>query len=163
MNRRRSTSRALASRARPLAAASLAMGSLLSLSGCGALLEDDVTPEQRALEIIVSGGAAGDVGCEVNYDEVGVGTHPVSVIAESGPATVRILSRAGTVVFERNTGSAAGDSTPPGPEEESAFLPESAGAEVRLEAGRYRVECESGGSVSTASLRVEPAAPVDRE
>jgi hypothetical protein len=118
------------------------------------MIEEDVSPEARALEIIVDAEQSGDVACTLNYDEVGAGTHPISAISQGQqPATVRILDAGGAVVWRANTlanadGDESSDEGPP------AAVPASEDRPVVLEAGEYRVECHFGGSVWVRPLHV---------
>ncbi len=89
---------------------------------------------------------APDQPCLLNVAEVGAGTHEVTVISESGPATVRILDPSGAGVLEQ--------------EAEGGETAAEAGS-VDLEAGTHRVECvPSSGPASETDLRV--TAPASR-
>ena len=141
----------------------LLAGSIL-LAGCAFPLGEEVTPAQRALEIIVMGDGSGPDDCYVSYDELVAGTHLVSVGAEQPPAHARILSASGQAVFEADSEGHVGD----GSEDEPEAVPADAQQRsVTLVPGEYQVECSKGSSVSTASLHVpgstaEAAAPESR-
>lgn len=110
-------------------------------TGC-AFADDADPPEVQALEIVVDSPKAPDEPCLLNVDSVRAGIHPVIVISEQGPATVRMLDAAGAQVLELRPVSAS----------------EAGQASVRLDAGRYSVECKREGGASTVTtLDVKPA------
>src|SRR5262245_9601056 len=102
----------------------LLMASLPSVTGCAALLGETVTPEQIALEVVVVGDGSGRDACSLNAHEVGAATHLVSVIAEHGPAHVRILDHADAVVFEADSVGTSEGSSGEGSESQPASLAE---------------------------------------
>ena len=120
-----------------------------SCAAVSAMTEGEVvTPEQRALEIIVVGDGAGPDACSLNYDEVGAAAHPVSVIAEQGKAHVRIWNQDNKVVFEADSiavpQESAGESEG---QPEMLAADKAPGGYVRLGPGDYRVECSVGTAV----------------
>jgi hypothetical protein len=129
---------------------------LILASGCAAVTAmtepEEVTPEQIALEVIVTPGA-----CSLNADEVGAAMHPVAVLTEHGTGRVRILNQADEVVFEATSTDLSEQETPVDDNQPQMRAADEGGqSEVRLVPGDYRVECSMGGSVSTASLHVIP-------
>jgi hypothetical protein len=122
------------------------------------MIEEDVSPEARGLEIIVDAEQSGDGACTLNYDEVGAGTHPISAISQGQqPATVRILEAGRAVVWHGTTvANAIGDVTGAESSDEGppAAVPASEDRPVVLEAGEYRVECHSGGLLWSRPLHV---------
>lgn len=100
-------------------------------------------PDVAPLEVVVDSSQQPDQPCLLNRSEVGAGTHEVSVIAEGGAATVRILDSAGEVVFAlASSASASG----------------AASDATRLDVGSYTVECvPADGRVVRATLQVVPA------
>jgi hypothetical protein len=130
----------------------LLLTAAVPVAGCAALGEE-VTPAQRALEIIVMGDGSGPDDCYLNYDEMVAGVHLVSVGAEQGTAHARILNAAGEAVFEADSEGSVGE----GSEDEPDTVPGDARQRnVTLVPGDYQVECANGPSVSTASLHVIP-------
>jgi len=117
--------------------------------------EEAAEPEWAPLEVVV--GHVDDDSCVLNRNEVGAGSHDVSVIAESGPATVRIVTGSGDVVFERAALPASDSSSEDGALEVPAG--EDGGEAVRLDTGDYLIECATAGGVSSAKLHVVPARP----
>ena len=139
----------------------LAISGLLLTTGCGAVSAmaegEVVTPEQRALEIIVKGDGSRPDDWSVNHHEVGAATHPVAVIAEHGTAHVRILDDTGQVVFEADSVGAEGSSGEASEDQPEMVLADDQPHDVVLVPGDYRVECAVGTALSTASLHVIPA------
>ena len=114
---------------------------LLSLVTVECLGDPPPDPRVAPLEIVAGSRQRPDQPCVLSRDEVSAGTHEVSVVAENGPAVVRLRDRAGGVVFEAE---GAGGSGP------APHL-------VRLSQGTYTVECRlSAGSLPGATLRVVP-------
>ena len=147
-------------RAKALGCVLLLAASVL-VAGCGFPLGEEVTPAQRALEIIVKGDASGPDDCYLSYDELVAGTHLVSVGAERPPAHARILDASGDAVFEADSEGSAGEGSE---DEPDTVAGDAQQGNVTLVPGDYRVECSKGSSVSTASLHVpgkatEAAAP----
>lgn len=100
-------------------------------------------PDEAPLEVVVDGRQRPDEPCQLNRSEVGAGTHDITVIAEGGPAAVRIRDTNDAVVLEvqRSPGAPADARS------------------VRLSEGIHTVEClPTGGMLSTATLRIVPAA-----
>ena len=117
---------------------------LLAAAASACLGDPAPDPAVQPLEVVVGSETTPDQPCLLNVAEVGAGTHDVTVISQSGPATVRILDPAGTVVLEAEAEGG-----------ESAAQPGS----VELEAGTYRVECRpASGSASETELRVSTPA-----
>ena len=111
----------------------LLLAGLTTVSACAGLVEE-VTPEQRALEVVVLGDGSRSDACSLNYDEVGAATHSVAVIAEHGTAHVRILDDTGTVVFEADSTTGT-----EGPADEISESRGPGGGDVRLVPGDYQV------------------------
>ncbi len=137
----------------PVVSAAVTVGLLILYSESDAA--DSLARESAPLEVVV--GHVDDDSCVLNRNEVGAGSHDVVVIAESGPATVRILTGSGDVVFERAALPASDSSEEGGVLEVPAG--EDGGEAVRLDPGDYLIECESAGGVSSAKLHVVPARP----
>jgi hypothetical protein len=132
----------------------LLISGLILTTGCAAVRTmaegEEVTPEQIALEVIVTEDA-----CSLNVDEVGAATHVVSVITEHGRAHVRILDRTDALVFEADALDISEQTSEDQPKVGAAG--EGEPEAVRLVPGDYRVECSIGTSASMASLHVVPA------
>ena len=117
---------------------------------CGCVvLGEEVTPAQRALEIVFEGE---DEACTVNFADVGAGNHAVSVIAGDITATVRILNGNGSVLY-RTKAEPGAEQVPAEGDDEAVAVPES-DSSVELAPGRYEIKCEVGGSTSTVPLLV---------
>jgi len=127
------------------------MAGTVLLAGCGELpLGEEVTPEQIALEVIVTPDA-----CSLNAEEVGAATHPVAVITEHGTGHVRILDHADTVIFEADSTDLAEQEVPEDDNHpQTRRADEGEQSTVRLAPGDYQVECSMDNSVSRASLHV---------
>lgn len=120
--------------------APLALLPVLLVTGCSG---DEEPPSSAPLEVVVESSKVDD-DCVLNRDSVGAGTHDVTVIGEGGPATVRILTEAGVVVFEG--GAITGGVGPTG-----------GSPSVALSEGPHLVECTpDGGSPTTVPLQVDP-------
>lgn len=119
------------------------------------LLSDPPPPPETApLEIIPTTSVKPGEFCLLNREELGAGTHEVSLISDVKPASVRILDSAGGVIFE---GEARPQNLQDPPEEMPADMESRV---VKLEAGEYLIECKpEGDPVSTAHLKVAPARP----
>ena len=114
---------------------------LLSLVTVGCLGDPPPDPRVAPLEIVAGGRQRPDQSCVLNRDEVSAGTHEVSVVADNGPAVVRLRDSAGVVVFEAEGPGGSG----PAPHV------------VRLSEGTYTVECRlSARSLPGVTLRVVP-------
>ena len=103
-------------------------------TGCVGAGDGADAPEVQALEIVVDSPTVFREPCLLNVDRVREGTHPVIVISERGPATVRMLDSDGTQVLEVRPVSQS----------------EAGQASVRLEAGRTR-------SSANATVPLRPA------
>ena len=100
---------------------------------------DDVDWSTQPLEVV----AVGTEACVLNVDAVAPGRHDVAAFAEGARAQVVIKDPSGEVIFRTVAETA----------EEPVRQPF-----VRLrELGAYRVECRSGGAVSSATLQVTTA------
>ena len=132
----------LARTGRRVSAPLLGVLTLLGISGC--LLGDPPPdPAEAPIEVVV-GSRTVEEECLLNRESVAAGTHEVTVIGDSGPATVRILDEAGDVVFE---GAAITDGQ--GPPEGSPL--------AELASGQHLVECTpEGGPTTTVPLQVAP-------
>ena len=127
-----------------------ALAAVVALScGCG-VLGEEVTPAQRALEVVFEGE---DEACSVNFADVGAGNHPVSVIAGDVTAKVRILDGNGSVLY-RTKAEPETEQVPGEAEDEVAAVPESDDYIVELAPGQYEIECGIGNSSSTVPLLV---------
>lgn len=103
-------------------------------------------PAVAALEVIVSSRSQPEQPCLLNRTQVAAGEHEVTLVGESGPASVVFRTAAGAEVFRGAVGEGGGEQVPAGTE---------GPASVHLEAGTYRVEClPSRGPVSAVELRV---------
>ena len=136
----------------------LGLSAITLLSGCASLISDPPPPPETApLEVVVGSSVTPENPCILNRDTVSAGTHDVYLIAETGPAVVRIRTDKGKVVFEgavQPQTEEVDEEEPIDPEEVDPIR------SVQLQQGSYVVECQpNGGPLSTAALSVDPARP----
>ena len=126
------------------------LAAVVLLSGC--LGDAPPDPEVQPLEIVV-GNADPEYGpCLLNVDEVGAGTHDVTLMSMAGSATVRILDPSGAVLYER----AIEEHRLQGGGHE---VPQEDQGSVRLASGTHHVECTLSTGTHTTELLVVPARP----
>ena len=133
-------------------------------SGC--FSDPPPPPEIAPLEVIATTSIKPSQTCGLNRNELGAGTHDVTIISEVKSSVVRIRDSSGRVVFKGFADPQVYDEVVD--EEEPKDLPEGYELppgfgqyeDLRLEAGEYTVECEpQGDPVSAARLTVVPARP----
>ena len=115
-------------------------------------------PEVQPLEVVVNSRSRPDVPCLLNVDEVRAGSHPVSVIGESGYAVVRIVDEQDRVVFRTDNEGQRIETDEDGAITIVDPRGEGEGPAARLRSGTFTVECDpEEGEPGTATLEVLPA------